>query len=117
VAYADAAPKSTTPACMNPLRPNRSLRVPAGEEQPGEDERVGVDHPLLLAVGEAQCLRHLRQRDVEGRVADDDDQQAGAQHAEDHPTPAIDVGWDLVDVVVVDECGFHSMLAFGVSMH
>ncbi len=69
-----------------------------GEEHAGEDQRVGVDHPLLLAVGEAECLGHLRQRHVQRRVADDDDQQAGAQHPEDHPPAPVDVGWDLGDV-------------------
>ncbi len=73
-----------------------------GEQHAGEDQRVGVDHPLLLAVGQPERLAHLRQGDVEGGVADDDDHQAGAQHAEDHPPPLEHVGRDLTGFVVLD---------------
>ncbi len=53
VANADASepsPNTTSPIWSAPRRPNRSPRLPAGEQQTREHERVRVDHPLQLAV-------------------------------------------------------------------
>ena len=63
-----------------------------GEQQAGEDERVGVDHPLELAGAGAQLAADRRQRHVDDGVVDDDDEQAQAQHAEDRPAAALDRG-------------------------
>ena len=41
-----------------PLAPEAVAQSAGGEEHAGEDQRVGVDDPLLLAVGEAERLRH-----------------------------------------------------------
>ena len=52
------------------------------QQQPGEHERVGVDHPLQLADVRVEVAHQRRQRDVDDRVVDDDGEQAHAQHAE-----------------------------------
>ena len=62
------------------------------EQQAGEHERVGVDHPLELAGAGAQLAADRRQRHVDDGVVDDDDEQAQAQHAEDRPAAALDRG-------------------------
>ncbi len=60
---------------------------PGGEEEAGEDERVGVDHPLELAGRGVEVAGQGGDGDVEAGVADDDDQQAGAEHGQDRPPP------------------------------
>ena len=57
------------------------------EQQPGEHQAVGVDDPLDVGVGRPDAAlggRQLqrRQGDVEHGVADDDDDQRGAQHGQ-----------------------------------
>jgi len=61
------------------------------EQQPGEDERVPVDDPLQLAVGGVQVLRERRQRDVEDRVVQSDDDEAEAEHSECRPASSMDL--------------------------
>ena len=47
-----------------------------GEQQAGEDERVGVDHPLQRAGGGVELTGQGGEGHVEAGVADDDDHQA-----------------------------------------
>ena len=58
---------------------------PGREQQPGEHERVRGDDPLQLGLRRVEVARQRRQGDVEAGVADDDDHQAEAQHAERPP--------------------------------
>ena len=64
-----------------------------GEQQPGEDERVGVDRPLQLALGGAEAGGRgggdRLDRDVQDRVVEHHDQQAQHQHAEDRPAAPV----------------------------
>ena len=55
------------------------------EQQPGEHERVDRDDPLQLRLGRVQLARERGDRDVEARVADEDDQQAQAEDRERPP--------------------------------
>ncbi|MEZ5137592.1 MAG: hypothetical protein R2711_02070 [Acidimicrobiales bacterium] len=80
-----------------------------GEQEPGEHERVGVDHPLQRAGAGVQLARQGGQRHVEAGVADDDDHQAGAEHGEDGPAPLVHRRLDLVVGV-----GVHAALVFVV---
>ena len=61
------------------------------QQQAGEHERVGVDDPLDLAVRRVEVLDHRRDRHVEDRVVERDDQQRDAQHGEDPPAPGVDL--------------------------
>jgi hypothetical protein len=64
-----------------------------GEQQSREDERVGVDRPLQLALGGAEPGRGGRRdrldRDVQDRVVEHHDQQTQHQDAEDRPTTPV----------------------------
>ena len=77
------------------------------EQQPGEHERVDGDDPLQLRLGRVQLARQRRDRDVEARVADEDDQQAQAEHRERPPPPVVQrlVVESSATVVVVTGCG------------
>ena len=61
-----------------------------GEEQAGEHQGVGVDHPLERAGGGVELPGQRGQGHVQAGVADDDDQQARAQHGEDRPAALVD---------------------------
>lgn len=65
-----------------------------GEEQPGEDERVGVDRPLQLALGGADAggggARDRLDRDVQDRIVQHHDEQAEHEDGEDPPAAAVD---------------------------
>ena len=66
---------------------------PEGEQQAGEDERVGVDRPLELGLAGAEAAGRAGdglERDVENGVVDDDGEQPDDEHAEDDPSPALD---------------------------
>ena len=64
------------------------------EQQAGEDEQVGVDHPLQLRGGSVELVLQRRQGDVEDRVVEPDDHQAQRQHAERLPTAGVLDGID-----------------------
>src|SRR6185437_9420091 len=62
------------------------------EQQPGEDERVGVDRPFEMTLARAEAAVRLGdglQRHVEDRVVDDDGEQPDDQHAENHPAATV----------------------------
>jgi hypothetical protein len=65
---------------------------PGGEQQPGEDQGVGVDGPFQVALAGAQSADRVgdgAQRDVEHGVVEDDHQQADDEHPEDRPTARV----------------------------
>ena len=72
------------------LRPKRSPSAPAVSSSAGEDEHVGVDDPLQLRGTTRRGRLERRQRDVEDRVVEPDDQQREAQ--DDERPPAAGVG-------------------------
>ena len=55
------------------------------EQQAREHERVGGDDPLQLRGRRVQVARQRRDRDVEARVPDEDDEQAQAEDGEGPP--------------------------------
>ena len=60
--------------------------APGGEQQAREHERVRVDDPLELARASRRAGRTMRRdRDVQDRVVDDDDEQADAEDEQDQP--------------------------------
>ena len=71
-------------------------QAPRGQQQPGEHERVRVDDPLELLVLAPSSLTMRRDRDVEDRVVDDDDEQADAQDEQDQPAALVGVGRDVL---------------------
>ena len=81
----------TRPTWSAPRRPNRSPRLPAVSSRPGEHQRVGVDHPLELAVRRVELARQRRDGDVEDRVVEHDHEQAEAQDEQDQPAPLVRV--------------------------
>jgi hypothetical protein len=60
------------------------------QEQPGEDEDVGVDHPLELGGRGPECPLERRQGDVQDGVVEADDDEAEGQDAEDRPAAGVD---------------------------
>ena len=62
------------------LAPEPVAEAAGGEQQAGEHERVGVDHPLEVADARAEVAHQGGQRDVDDRVVDHDHEQAHAQH-------------------------------------
>ena len=90
-APATPRPKIARPTCSAPLRPKRSPSAPAGQQQPGEHEGVGVDDPLELGLA--------RRRGCPGRASvgratlvDDrghDQDQVDAEDAEHEPAAGI----------------------------
>jgi hypothetical protein len=64
------------------------------EQQPGEGQQVGVDHPLERRAGGVELLLEARQGDVQDRVVEPDDQEAQGQDGERLPPPCIDLGRD-----------------------
>ena len=56
-----------------------------GQQQAGEHQAVGIDHPLLGGDRRVELAGQRGQGHVERGVADDDDHQAGAQHRQDLP--------------------------------
>jgi hypothetical protein len=61
------------------------------EQQPGEDHDVGVDDPLQGGGGGTELPLQRRDRDVDDRVIDDDDQQAHREHYQGPPATPVDV--------------------------
>jgi len=60
--------------------------VPAGEEQTGEHQRVGVDDPLQARGPCFEIARHGRQRDIDDRVVDHHQQFGQTQRTERQPS-------------------------------
>ena len=76
------------------LAPEAVAERAEDEQQTGEDEQVGVDHPLQLRGGGVELVLQRRQGDVEDRVVEPDDHQAQRQHAERLPAARVLDGVD-----------------------
>jgi hypothetical protein len=74
------------------LAPETVARAPGREEEPGEDDRVGVDDPLELALARVEVSHESRKGDVEDGVVDPHDKQAHAEHGEGDPPAPVDEG-------------------------
>jgi hypothetical protein len=72
--------------------------APAEHQKAGERDRVGVDDPLQVGVGEAEALVDRRQRDVDDRDVEDDHelrQAAEGQQQRVARRPVLLLGGDL----------------------
>ena len=99
----EPAAKTTQAGLQRALAAEAVAERGGGEQQPGEDQPVGVDDPLDLGVRGAEAalvdrLLQRRQGHVEHGVADDDDDQRGAQDGEGLPPTGVDVRVDAVEV-------------------
>jgi hypothetical protein len=65
--------------------------APGGQQQAGEHQDVGVDDPLEIAGRGTEVGREGRQRHVEDRVVEHDEEQAQAQDPEGQPPPRVRV--------------------------
>ena len=77
---------------QHPPPPDPVAHHAEGEQQAGEDQRVGIDRPLELALARAEAgpgLGNGLQRDVEDRVVQHDRGEADDQDAEDEPAMAL----------------------------
>ena len=68
---------------QHPLAPDAVGEAARGEQQRGEDEVVGVDDPLQLAVGGVQLAHERGQRDVDDRRVEVDREGGEQQRGED----------------------------------
>ena len=64
---AEATAKPTMPMISIRLRPIRSAKSAAQQQQSAEGQRVGGHHPLPVRIGEPQVMLGRRQRDVHHR--------------------------------------------------
>src|SRR5262249_13840580 len=74
----------------DPLAPDQVTGAAAEEEEAAERERVGVDDPLQIGLGEVQVLLDRRQRDVHDRRVEHDHELRQAD--EDQHKPGIAPG-------------------------
>ena len=74
------------------------------EEETGEGQRVGVDHPLQARGAEVQVTLDGRQRHVHDRCVEDDHELADADKREDEPgrhrAPVVELDHDAVSLVI-----------------
>ncbi len=70
--------------------PEQVAEAPAGDEQHGERQRVGVDGPLQRGGRRVQAALDRRQRDVDDRVVEHDHEQREA-HRPERPPAAVAV--------------------------
>jgi hypothetical protein len=83
----DAEPRLQRTLAAEPI-PQRAHR----EEHACEREQIRVDDPLQRRAGGLEVRLQTRQRDVQDRVVQSDDEQAERQHAERLPTVGVDGG-------------------------
>jgi hypothetical protein len=76
---------------QEPLAAEAVAEGPHGEQEPGEDDDVGVDDPLQRRRRRAQLPLQRRDGDVDDRVVDDDDQQAHRQDRQGPPAAPVDL--------------------------
>ena len=72
------------------LAPEAVAQAPGRQEQPGEDQRVGVDDPLQVADARAEVAHEGGEGDVDDRVVDDDHEQTHAEHEQREPAAVVD---------------------------
>lgn len=92
-----AAAARTDPAIMTTQLGDEDLAGPdevgeasAEEQEAAEDDHIGVEDPLELALREAQVLLHLGERDPDDRRVHDDHELCGGEHDKCPPAPGID---------------------------
>ena len=94
----EAAVKTTRPTEEEALAPEQVAGAAAEQQEAAEDERVGVDDPLEVRLGQAEVFLDRRQRDVhDGRVehdhelreADEDEDDPGIRRVALHRTPIL----------------------------
>ena len=90
-ASAENVPNMTSPAVERLLAPEAIAERAGGEQQAGEHDRVRVDDPLQLRPLGTEVADDRRQRDVEDRVVDADDDEREAEDGERHPAPLMDL--------------------------
>ena len=86
--------KSSQPGLQRALATEPVAERTGREEQAREHERVDRDDPLQLRLGRVQVAREGGDRDVQRRVADEDDEQAEAQDREGPPAAGVRLGPD-----------------------
>jgi hypothetical protein len=90
--------ESGEPEQEHPLAPEQIGRPTAQHQEPGERERVGVDHPLLAGGRHVKRRAHLRQCDVDDRHVEDDHELSDARNRENgdirvHTSAASQPAW------------------------
>ena len=81
----EASVKSAEPHEEHPLAPEQVAGPPAEQHEPGERDRVGVDHPLQPGGAEPQVRSHGRQGDIDDGDVEDDEELSGAGGGHDEP--------------------------------
>ena len=87
--------RSASPIGEAPVAAEAVAEAAGGEQQAGEHQRVGVDDPLQLAGRGAEPalgrrVGERRERDVQDRVVERDDDEADAEHQQREPPAAVD---------------------------
>ena len=85
----EATPESETPIENTRRSPNTSPSDPPIEDQRGQREQVAVRDPLLAREATAEVLLDRRQRDVDDRGVEPDDERA---HDRGEQAEALDAG-------------------------
>ena len=70
---------------QRPFAAEAVAEAAGGEQETGEDERVGVDDPLQLGGGGAELTHERGQGDVDDRAVEGDDEHGEAEDAEHQP--------------------------------
>src|ERR1700753_906737 len=86
----EPTPNSSRPIISTRVPPNPVTDHTEGEQQAREDQGVGVDRPLELALACSQARMRLGdrlQRDVEDGVVEHDGEKADDENAENAPAP------------------------------
>ena len=83
--------KPSNPSWSAPFRPNRSPMAPAVNSSPANTSEYAATTHCSCDVVASSSRDSVGMRDVEARVADEDDQQAEAQHGECPPTPRVEL--------------------------
>jgi hypothetical protein len=89
------------------------------QQEAGEDEEIGVDHPLQPGRGRVELLLKRRERNIQDRVVEPDDDQAEREHAERLPAHRVDLcSWsDVHDGSQrEDRKRMHVLLLFGAQL-
>ena len=95
-ASSEPTPKTDQPEGQGLLAAEAIAQAARDQQQHGEHEQIAVHDPLQLARAGVELLLDRRQRDVQDRVVDGDDQQAQRQH--DERLPAAGVGGVGADI-------------------
>ena len=69
----------------------------AEQQEAAEGQRVGVDDPGQVVLGEVEGAADRRQRDVHDRGVEDDDELGRGQQGEREPLASLGVRWRSCD--------------------